>query len=1276
MNVFESVGSLVRRVALWSLCAGFACGAWAETRTWTGGGGDNLASTAANWSSGVAPKAGDAIVLDGADDAAQKAMTWDLDVKVASWTQNGYTNVVTFATVYDEAGFDCFEVEGDVTLSSGTWNHKANSGTTKTYRLNVYVGGNFTLGADAKVDVSKLGYKSYYSENGVPSPKSAVGGSHGGYGGNGNLTNPIATPYGKYYAPDLPGSGGSYGSNAGGGVFKLTCSGLAAINGQIASDATCASYYSGAGGSIWLVCGEIVGTGTLSACSSASSGYSGAGGRIAVKLQKQGADFCNFDLVRQAKAVAMTKNGSGASGFGSCGSIYGETADDAPNEGWLIFRGSGYNSTVWREWATPFTKDVTSVHVKRLTLVDYQRVLVADGQALDLDGTEVVVDLIVDTAAKFKPENYGIYMTGGAVAVNADEYAITNYQFNATCGWAPDTKNFVLRDKGRYLHGGSAVTSPASLQLLGSAYAEINADLALAGGVSIGAGTTLKLAANKTLAVGGDWSNAGTFTAAAGSVVEFTGERAVNVSGNTTFAHLNCTAPGKAFAFANGAKWKVTGTMGFEGAPDRRLALAGAEDGATWTLDTSTGAAKLKNMNVSDCNSVAPLSIAGGEGENNVNITFVNITPGEIITWTGANGSTWLNAANWSALHDGNRTPVETDNIVIPAEAPAWPMLSEDVTVASLTTAAGSTLSLKGCTLTVEGAAKLAGAVDAAGGGFDFCGDVTWTGSSVGAGANVLFVGTAAQSFAPSSAALGTVTVLTPELTVDGSFVGTTVTVGDGTAARIVSFAPGSSVACDDFLVNGDASAKNVRLQATTAGVWALKTKGSRVTGATVSDSDARESWTVEAESCADAGNNQNWRFADTRTHYAGGDWPTLDETTDLVIDSGVDATLPATATALKSLYVMGGASLKIDVPLTVAEDVRFGVEAKGTWNKPATIGGDLLIGPRTVLTHDGNKATEVNRLDLTAAGDVFLATGAQIDVIGKGFDSVDAHTRTMGNMDSSYGVAHGASHGGRGYHPRTDLPYPSCYGSVFSPTNVGCCGSTGGSSISGGGAVRVKAAGAMVIDGTVNASAKSGAAYYTGAGGSVWLEAATLGGSGDIWANGGDLTSTYAGGGGRIALVAHEEDGLMHTGSVLARGGAKSGADYASAGSVYLAEGEMETIRIRNGATKGSYVKELDGVDLPSTKYNADDIRHYKNVTVEVDTYGTFNLMQDLTIKNLVYGENAKMKLNGHVLSIRTKRPDDWPKTGLPSWVDAGGTPENPGRVEWQKSGLVIILL
>ena len=55
MNVFESVGSSVRRVALWSLCAGFACGAWAA------------------WADGEAAER--FVKIDG--DNAADGLTWD-----------------------------------------------------------------------------------------------------------------------------------------------------------------------------------------------------------------------------------------------------------------------------------------------------------------------------------------------------------------------------------------------------------------------------------------------------------------------------------------------------------------------------------------------------------------------------------------------------------------------------------------------------------------------------------------------------------------------------------------------------------------------------------------------------------------------------------------------------------------------------------------------------------------------------------------------------------------------------------------------------------------------------------------------------------------------------------------------------------------------------------------------------------------------------------------------------------------------------------------------
>lgn len=1266
MGAFNSVGSLVRRVALWSLCAGFICEAQAQTRTWTGGGEDNLASTAGNWSGGVAPEAGDAIVLDGntaANANANKNMTWDLDVEVASWAQNGYSGTVTFATVYDEAGFDCFEVAGDVTLTSGTWNHKANSGTTKTYWLNVSVGGNFTLGADAAVDVSALGYTKLYNESGE-TLSGNVGGSYGGWGCSPSSTR-LAAPYGKFYAPDLPGTAGSIENSTGGGVFKLTCSGLATINGKIESNGavTGYSYYTGSGGSIWLICGEITGTGTLSACSHKNvTNYPGSGGRIAVKLTKEGADFSTFDLVNQASAYALSKNLYP-------GSIYGETRADKENEGWLIIKAPQAADSI-NKYATPFSKDVTYVHLARLTLVNGQRIRLLEGQVIDLSGT--VVTRVGTQAVTY----FGIIMEGGDIVVDKDEFAIDNYAITTSCGWAPDTANFIIRNSGRYVLSGGAATCSGSLQMLTSGYAEVNDDLALAGGVSLASPCTLKIAANKTLSVGGDWLYAGgTFTPAAGSTVEFTGDAVANVSGTTSFANLTCTAPGKEFVFADKSKWSVSGTMTFEGADDERLSLAAATEGATWTLDTSKGAAKLKNMNVSDCKSVVSISISGGEGENNTNISFVNVTPGDTITWTGAAGAAWFVAGNWIAEHDGSRTPVATDNVVIPAEAPMWPVLSEDVEVASLTTVAGSMLSLNGFTLTVKGAANLAGDVTATDGGFVFGGDVAWSGASVGGGANVLLNNTTAQVFAPTNAALGAVAVLTPALTVDGSFSGTTVTIGDGTAAQVVSFVSGSSVACGDFLVNGDAATKNVRLKAAADGAWLLQARESLVVGATVSDSDAREGWMVETESCADAGNNLNWRFADTRTHYTGGEWPALDADTDLVIDRGVTAILPETVTALKSIFVMQGANVRIDAPLVVAEDVRFGADSEVTWNQPSTIGGELYLRPGAVLKHSGNAASEQYRIDLTVDGDATVEALARIDAVGKGFSEISDLTRQMGNRSDS--ESSGASHGGRGYPGNAENGTVASYGSIFTPTNVGCRGSW--SDTNGGGAIHLKTAGNLRIDGVVDASAVATSQFYTGAGGSVWLECATLSGAGSILANGGDSEQRYTGSGGRISVVASEQNGQSaFTGTMQARGGLRAAIDNnaeGSGGTVYRAEGPVATLYLKNVNSHSYYRQSNDGIDLPSTKFNNDDLSRFREVSVEIGTDGTLNLMSDLAIKNLVWDSLSHIKLNGHVLRIRTKRPDDWPETGLPSWVDAGGTPENPGRVEWQVPGLIILL-
>jgi hypothetical protein len=93
------------------------------------------------------------------------------------------------------------------------------------------------------------------------------------------------------------------------------------------------------------------------------------------------------------------------------------------------------------------------------------------------------------------------------------------------------------------------------------------------------------------------------------------------------------------------------------------------------------------------------------------------------------------------------------------------------------------------------------------------------------------------------------------------------------------------------------------------------------------------------------------------------------------------------------------------------------------------------------------------------------------------------------------------------------------------------------------GGVVRVEAAGAINVNGTITAAGAAGVANIGGgAGGSIYLRCSRLAGSGVIDGHGGDTANgaeaSGGGGGGRIAIyrVVHSFSGTLSTNSV--RGG------------------------------------------------------------------------------------------------------------------------------------------
>ena len=303
---------------------------------WNGAGSNNNASTPANWVQGVAPsQPSDLIRLD---ITSSKDMTWDLANTIAAWTQTAdYHGTVTIGTTYGNT-FPVMAIAGGCQVLGGTWTHSSN-GATEDYRIRTSVGGDFTLGAAAAINLDVKGYGqgrgpgagSAACANGVP------GASHGGMGGEA-----INTTYGSITSPTNIGSGAW---DPGGGAIWLSVGGTATINGSITARPT-TSLGQGSAGSIFIQAGALAGSGSLDV-SCPDNGWiqrGAGGGRIAVVLTS-GASFGSVQMYahggRSQDATA-----------GAAGTIYLQTSTKTDGTGTLLIDNAGI-STLSQTLVTP-----------------------------------------------------------------------------------------------------------------------------------------------------------------------------------------------------------------------------------------------------------------------------------------------------------------------------------------------------------------------------------------------------------------------------------------------------------------------------------------------------------------------------------------------------------------------------------------------------------------------------------------------------------------------------------------------------------------------------------------------------------------------------------------------------------------------------------------------------------------------------------------------------------------------------------------------------------
>ena len=187
---------------------------------------------------------------------------------------------------------------------------------------------------------------------------------------------------------------------------------------------------------------------------------------------------------------------------------------------------------------------------------------------------------------------------------------------------------------------------------------------------------------------------------------------------------------------------------------------------------------------------------------------------------------------------------------------------------------------------------------------------------------------------------------------------------------------------------------------------------------------------------------------------------------------------------------------------------------ASGAFPLLSIAGNCIVSGGK--WTHPANNDSEAYRLKVSIGGGFTLAAAATVDVTCKGY--------AAGKFPSGSGKGvHGGGCGGCG----------ATYGDPFVPERLGS-----GYDTAGGGAVYLTVSGAAIVNGTITTAASQGATSKTayGAPGSIYLRAASITGSGYVYAHnpGGKRCA-----GGRIALHATAADEIgIHVSHMSVEGG------------------------------------------------------------------------------------------------------------------------------------------
>lgn len=352
------------------------------------------------------------------------------------------------------------------------------------------------------------------------------------------------------------------------------------------------------------------------------------------------------------------------------------------------------------------------------------------------------------------------------------------------------------------------------------------------------------------------------------------------------------------------------------------------------------------------------------------------------------------------------------------------------------------------------------------------------------------------------------------------------------------------------------------------------------------------------------------------------------------------------------NVFVTGSVNVDINATTTVntltigtgSDDPRiyFDYDAVPSSNRLYVDGGDtdvFFLKSGAIISTTANSSTQAYRgfIQITDGNGII---DGDINVDSKGFTGGNG----TGAGSTVSGIGTGGTHGGEGGGPS---PSTSVIDTVSAPNMIGSGGSsdfaTGGS---GGGVFLLWATGGdLEINGDISANGQTVTSGIGdpggGAGGSIWITAENLTGSGSASANGGEgRNNGGGGGGGRISVQCSVDCSDTFEANVTAYGGDDNASDfrvqrYGGAGTVYL-EDDGET-------TGDDLIIDNNGV--------GDDVRDTREIGRTLGSFGGTT-----SADNVIISHEGNYELrSGDTLSYGTLM--DWGSVGGGSITDEGGT-------------------